>query len=204
MSPSGTLAKRMVYFELIPMESLPEQSFPGYAMMATPVSSSVSIILHLILAWWLNPILFLHSRYAQDWKNTSDQSSLAVARLVGPYSFSTYILGVHRCRIVLCGNIIHLYDTPGFPVLNDPLYNNSAWGPQMGKKGEGVEDIKKVSKTASVRRNFCYYSTPWFFQNFIIILLLYLKHRTPYRTSWFFSTGNFLCRITWWQTQSST
>ncbi|XP_062501764.1 pseudouridylate synthase RPUSD2-like isoform X2 [Corticium candelabrum] len=32
----------------------------------------------------------------------------------------------------------------GFPIVNDPLYNHSAWGPTRGKKGEGIESIDTI------------------------------------------------------------
>lgn len=33
----------------------------------------------------------------------------------------------------------------GYPIVNDPLYNHSAWGPNRGKKGEGIASVDAVS-----------------------------------------------------------
>ena len=32
----------------------------------------------------------------------------------------------------------------GYPIVNDPLYGHSAWGPQRGRRGEGVRDMEQV------------------------------------------------------------
>ena len=41
-------------------------------------------------------------------------------------------------------HITHTSIYAGYPVLNDPLYDHPAWGPNKGKKGEGLRDMKEV------------------------------------------------------------
>ena len=35
----------------------------------------------------------------------------------------------------------------GYPIINDPLYDNPAWGPGRGKKGEKERDLNDVQLT---------------------------------------------------------
>ena len=45
------------------------------------------------------------------------------------------------CVLLLLGMVIH----SGYPIVNDPLYNNLAWGPCKGKQGQEIGCVDEVS-----------------------------------------------------------
>ena len=75
--------------------------------------------------------MYRHSTYRTD---ASDQGSFAVAWWDIHWFVSLVAFGCHVLWLVCTG----------YPIVSDPIYNHSAWGPNKGKKGEGITSVDTV------------------------------------------------------------